>query len=65
MSIEDPIIRLRIEEDNRGSKKKGAHNLGKAKANFVEHSQCSKKGNNKRKDSKLGPKGGISKKQKF
>ena len=37
MSIEDLIIRLRIEEDNRGSKKKGAHNLGEAKANFVEH----------------------------
>ena len=49
MSIEDLIIRLRIEEDNRGFEKKGAHNLGKANANFVEHGQCSKfkKANNK------------------
>ena len=37
MSIEDLIIRLHIEEDNRGSEKKWAHNLGEAKANFVEH----------------------------
>ena len=64
MSIEDLIIRLCIEEDNMGFEKKGAHNLGKAKANFVEHGQSSKfkKANNKGKGSKLGPKGGISKK---
>ncbi|RVW13910.1 Retrovirus-related Pol polyprotein from transposon TNT 1-94 [Vitis vinifera] len=37
MSIEDLIIRLRIEEDNRRSEKKGAHTLNEAKANFVEH----------------------------
>ena len=35
VSIEDLIIRLRIEEDNRGSKKKVAHNPNEAKANFV------------------------------
>ena len=35
MIIKDLIIRLHIEEDNKGSKKKGAHNLNKAKANFV------------------------------
>ena len=64
MSIEDMIIRLCIEEDNGVSEKKGAHNPGKAKANFVEHEQSSKfkKANNKGKDSKMGPKGGISKK---
>ena len=64
MSIEDLIIRLHIEEDNRGFEKKMAHNPGDAKANFVEHGQCSKfkKANNKRKGNKLGPKGGISKK---
>ena len=28
ISTEDLIIRLRIEEDNRGFVKKGAHNLG-------------------------------------
>ena len=67
MSIEDLVIRLRIEEDNRGSEKKMAHNPNEAKANFVEHGQSSKikKGNNKGKDTKLGPKGGVFKKQKF
>ena len=62
MSIEDLIIRLRIEEDNRGSEKKMAHNPNEAKANFLEHGQSSKfkKGNNKGKDTKLGPKGGVS-----
>ncbi|WJZ99453.1 hypothetical protein VitviT2T_017897 [Vitis vinifera] len=67
MSIEDLIIRLRIEEDNRRSEKKGAHTLNEAKANFVEHGQSSKAktNNNKGKGSKLGPKGGISKKSKF
>ena len=67
MSIEDLVIRLRIEEDNRGCEKKMAHNPNKAKANFMEHSQSSKfkKGNNKGKGTKLGPKGGVSKKKKF
>ena len=67
MSIKDLVIRLRIEEDNRGSEKKMAHNANEAKANFVEHGQSSKfkKGNNKGKCNKLGPKGGVSKKQKF
>ena len=37
MSIEDLIIRLCIEEDNRGFEKKVTHNPNKAKANFVEH----------------------------
>ena len=67
ISIEDLVIRLRIEEDNKGSKRKMAHNPNEAKANFVEHGQGSKfkKGNNKGKDTKLGPKGGVFKKQKF
>ena len=67
MSIEDLIIRFRIEEDKKRFKKKGAHNPGEAKANFVDHGQGSKfkKTNNKGKDSKLRPKGKISKKQKF
>ena len=44
-----------------------AHNPNEAKANFVEHGQSSKfkKGNNKGKGTKLGPKGGVSKKKKF
>ena len=67
MSIEDLIIRLRIEEDNKGYEKKGAHNPSEVKANFVEHGQGSKfkKANDKGKGTKLGPIEGISKKQKF
>ena len=42
MRIENLIIRLCIEEDNSGSEKKWAHNLGEAKANFVKHGQFSK-----------------------
>ena len=44
-----------------------AHNPNEAKANFVEHGQGSKfkKRNNKGKGTKLGPKGGVFKKQKF
>ena len=64
MSIEDLIIRLLIEEDNRGFEKKGAHNPNKVKANFVEHGQGSKfkKANNKGNGTNLGPKRGIFKK---
>ena len=42
-----------------------AHNPNEVKANFVKHGQSSKfkKGNNKGKCTKLGPKGGVSKKQ--
>ena len=67
MSIEDLVIELHIEEDNRGSNKKMTKNANEAKANIMEHGQSSKfkKGNNKGKDTKLGPKGGVSKKQKF
>ena len=58
MSIEDLIIRLHIEEDNRGFEKKWAHNPDEAKANFMEHGQGSKfkKANNKGKGDNLGPK---------
>ena len=57
MSIEDLVIRLHIEEDNRGSEKKMVHNPNEAKTNFVEHGQSSKfkKGKNNWKDTKLGP----------
>ena len=67
MSIKDLVIRLSIEENNRGSENKMTHNLNKAKTNFVEHGQSSKVGkdNNKGKGTKLGPKRGVSKKQKF
>ena len=61
MSIEGLIIRLLIEEDNRGYEKKGVHNPSKAKANFVEHVQGSKfkKANKKWEGTKLGPKGSL------
>ena len=54
MSIEELIIRLRIEEDNRGLKKRG-FNPAVAKANVVEHGQSSKNKKTKAKP-KLGPK---------
>ncbi|KAL5547869.1 hypothetical protein UlMin_003100 [Ulmus minor] len=57
MSIEDLVVRLRIEEDNRCSEKRG-YNLSVAKANMVEHGQSSKfKKNKSNKGPKLGPKG--------
>ena len=43
MSMEDLVVRLRIEEDNRRFDKKGAHTSLEVKANFVEHAQSSKK----------------------
>ena len=66
MKIEDLIVRLRIEEDNKGADRK-VGNTVVAKANVVEHGQSSigKKKFPSDKRSKLGPKGGISKKPKF
>ena len=54
MNIEGLVVKLRIEEDNRNAERRGA--ISMAKANFVEHGP-------KNKNKKLGPKGGISKKQ--
>ena len=65
MSIKDLIVRLHFQEDNRGLEKKRAHNLSEEKANFVEPGQSSKFKKAKGKDTKMGPKGEISKKQKF
>ena len=63
MSMEDLIVGLRIEEDNRRFKKWGL-TLVEAKANMVDHGYSSKK-NKSGKGSKLGTKGGVSKKPKF
>ena len=41
MSIEDLVVRLRIEEDNKCSEKMG-YDLSMAKANVVDHGQSSK-----------------------
>ena len=50
-----------------GGLKRKRHSSNKAKANFVEHGQSSKSKKTfiKGKGSKLGPKDGVSKKQKF
>ena len=58
MNIEDLIIKLHIEEDNRESKRKRAHPLTKVNVNFMEHGQSSrvKKKKNKGKGTKLKPK---------
>lgn len=64
MKIEDLIVRLRIEEDNKGADRKMGNGFV-AKANVVEHGQSSHKKKISGKGSKMGPKGGISKKPKF
>ena len=70
MTIEDLVVRLCIEDDNKIAEKK-SHAPDSAKANIVEHGQSSKdnkskgraENNNKGKGSKLGPKGGVGKKK--
>ena len=67
MNIEDLIIRLHVEEDNRGLKKNGTLTAIEFKVNFMKHGQSSKakKNNNKGKGCKLRLKRWISKKPKF
>ena len=67
MSVEDLIVRIRIEEDNRGKEKRlnKATNDNVARENVVEVKKDFKKGKQPQNGSKLGPKGGVSKKQKF
>ena len=64
MNIKELIVRLRIEEDNMCSEKRVSSQY-KIKANVVEHGQSSKFKKKTSKGFNLGPKGGISKKQKF
>ena len=69
MTVEPLIVRLRIEEDNRRSKKRISSiaanstkpNVNPTKANIVEHEQGFKKKKIIKSGSKLGPKGGVSK----
>ena len=64
MTMEDLVVRLRIEEDNR--KSEGKHSVATEKANVVEHEQSSKSKKNKfEKGAKLASKGGVSKPSKF
>ena len=59
MTLEDLILRLCIEEDNRGSERK---HVASERANMAEHDQGSKfKKNYSGKGTKLAPKGEISK----
>ena len=64
MNVEELIVRLRIEEDNRHFEKRGSFQ-SEVKVNVVEHGQSSKFKKRTTKGVILGPKGGISKKQKF
>ena len=55
MRLEDLIVRLRIEEDNRASEKKAGKAIMESKANVVEQGQTSHN-NKKRKHNGNGPK---------
>ena len=57
MSLEDLIVRLRIEEDNRLNDRKGGYHM-ESKANVVEHSHKSGNQNKKRKLSGPGQSSG-------
>ncbi|XXG77460.1 hypothetical protein AAC387_Pa08g1605 [Persea americana] len=61
MKLEDLFVRLRIEKDNRPSKKKARKTFTEAKANVVEHGQNHKK----RKNPSNGPKQGPNNNKKF
>ncbi|KAL6210196.1 hypothetical protein ACLB2K_021133 [Fragaria x ananassa] len=63
--MEDLEVRLRIEENNRGSEKKAWVSGYSAKENVVEHGQSSKTKKFKNQGSKLGPRRGIAKKARF
>ena len=64
--MEDLVVTLHIEGDEKWSDKKGDHTSIAVKANFMELGKGSKtKKHNKGKGSKLGPKGRVSKKQNF
>ena len=61
MRLEDLIVRLRIEEDNRASEKKASKGIMESKANVVEQGQTSHN-HKKRKHNGNGPKKGPTKK---
>ncbi|XP_075494791.1 uncharacterized protein LOC142532361 [Primulina tabacum] len=64
MNVEELIVRLRIEEDNKSSERRLFSSVA-AKANVIEHGQSSKKRtfSTSNKKFNMGPKGGISKKK--
>ena len=61
MKLEDLFVRLRIEKENRASKKKARKTFTEAKANVVEHGHNPKK----RKNPSNGPKQGPNNNKKF
>ena len=61
MKLEDLIVRLRIEEDNRAYEKKACKTIMESKANVVEQGQTSHN-NKKRKHNGNSPKQGPTKK---
>lgn len=67
MTVEELIVRLQIEEDNRGATKNlyNTENPNVAKVNMVELKKDFKKGKQPHTRSKLGPKGNISKNPNF
>lgn len=56
MKLEELIVRLCIEEDNRSSDKKIGSHMIQAKVNVVEQGRCSKSNNRKRKYDGESPK---------
>ncbi|KAK5771827.1 hypothetical protein PVK06_048076 [Gossypium arboreum] len=67
LSVKDLIVRLQIEEDNKGMKKRlnKAANDNVARVNVVEVKKDFKKGKKLQNGSKLGPKVGVPKKKTF
>ena len=65
MSLEELIVCLRIEEDNRNSEKRAGKHPMESKANEVEHAPKAKKRKFSGESSSQGSKGGDNKKYKF
>ena len=65
ISMDELIVRLRIEEDNRNSKKRAGKHPMESKANVVEHASKTKKRKSSGESSSQGSKGGDNKKYKF
>ncbi|CAL5433067.1 unnamed protein product [Camellia sinensis] len=65
ISMDELIVRLRIEEDNRNSEKRVGKHLMESKANVAEHASKTKKRKSFGESSSQGSKGGNNKKYKF
>ncbi|CAL5433059.1 unnamed protein product [Camellia sinensis] len=65
ISMDELIVHLRIEEDNRNSEKRVGKHLMESKANVAEHASKTKKRKSSGESSSQGSKGGNNKKYKF